>query len=57
MVVVDPALMALSLMSSSSIMIRVTRRPIRPNPLTPIPVTMDMEDPLEVALREVPEKE
>lgn len=54
----DPALIAASLQSASSMMIRVTRRPMRPNPLTPIPVAMDMEAPLEVAaFNEVPEKE
>jgi hypothetical protein len=39
-------------------MIRETRRPIRPNPFTPMPVDIDIDTVLEVeAWRDVPEKE
>merc|ERR1719287_261671 len=54
----EPALMPASLMSSSSIMIRVTRRPMRPKPLTPMPVDMVVEAELDADdRREVPAKE
>lgn len=51
--------MAVSLQSSSSIMMRVTRRPMRPNPFTPMPAAaIDTVEPLEVvAFNDVPENE
>ena len=52
-----PALMALSLTSSSSIMTWETSRPIRQRPLRAMPVVMAMEAVVEVALRAVPANE
>jgi len=51
-------LIAFKSQASSSIIIRVTKRPIRPNPFTPIPVAIDKEESFdEAAFRDVPEKD